>query len=99
MNAQIVAIELAKSKDGAHCVRIVIKTADGKWFRYWIGGGAPQRVHDMVWGLIDKTDQGFHDYASPGAYSLVGVNCKIETSEGTWGTQVDTISKLDEIPF
>ena len=109
MNAEIVAIELAKTKAGSNAVKIVIKTADGQWLRYFIGGGAPQRVHDMVWGLIDETNQGFHDYASPGAYSLIGVNCQIETSQGDYGTQVDEIRKpvqaievepeTDEIPF
>ena len=49
MIAEIVAVEITKTKAGDKAVKIVIKTEDGTWLRDFIGENAPSFVAERCW--------------------------------------------------
>ena len=110
MKAQIVAIELTRTKAGSNAVKIVIKTEDGSWLRDFIGENAPSFVVDRYWQLLNIS-RGWIAFASTEAFDLVGLELEIKTEEGDYGekvtdvrlfgTQETTTSSVidDDIPF
>ncbi len=108
MMAEIVAIELTRTKAGARAVKIVIKTTDGAWIRDFIGENAPSSVSDRYWKLLNLT-RGWGAFATIESFELVGLKVEIETKAGDWGEDVTDIKLLgtsatasvidDDIPF
>jgi len=100
MMAEIVAIELTKTKAGARAVKIVIKTTDGAWLRDFISENAPSFLSDRYWKMLNLT-RGWGAFASEEAFDLVGLKVEIETEEGDYGENVTDIRLLgtDDIPF
>jgi len=108
MIAEIVAIELTKTKAGANAVKIVIKTTDGTWLRDFIGESAPSFVIDRYWKMINLS-RGWAAFASIEAFDLVRLKVEIKTEEGDYGEKVTDIKLLgqpttsgvidDDIPF
>jgi len=108
MIAEIVAIELTKTKAGANAVKIVIKTTDGTWLRDFIGESAPSFVIDRYWKMINLS-RGWAAFASLEAFDLVRLKVEIKTKEGDYGEEVTDIKLLgqpttsgvidDDIPF
>ena len=107
MIAEIVAIELTKTKAGANAVKPVIKTTDGTWLRDFIGESAPSFVIDRYWKMINLS-RGWGAFASLEAFDLIGLKVQIKTEEGDYGDKITDIKILgtetsgvidDDIPF
>ena len=111
MIAEIVAIELTKTKAGANVVKPVIKTTDGTWLRDFIGESAPSFVIDRYWKMINLS-RGWGAFASLEAFDLIGLKVQIKTEEAYYGeakyTKITDIKILgtetsgvidDDIPF
>ena len=113
MNAEIISVELTKTKDGARAVKIgfhtagVVEGAKNEYFRDFIGEKAPPRVSEKYWALLDIT-KGWSGFASEEAYDLIGLKVDITTEDGDYGPKVTDIRKAglatieppdDDIPF
>ena len=110
MKAQIVAVELTRTKAGSNAVKIVIKTEDGSWLRDFIGENAPSFVIDRYWQLLNIS-RGWIAFASTEAFDLVGLELEIKTEEGDYGEKVTDLRLFgtqptatssvidDDIPF
>jgi len=108
MKAEIVAVELSKTKAGSRAVKIVLRTEDGAWLRDFIGENAPSFVVGRYWKLLDAK-YGWTAFASEYAFDLVGLKVEIETEEGDYGDNVTEVKLAgattnagiidDDIPF
>ena len=110
MKAEIVAVELPRTKAGSNAVKIVIKTEDGSWLRDFIGVNAPSFVIDRYWKLLSLS-RGWASFASTEAFDLVGLELEIKTEEGDYGEKVTDLRLFgtqptatssvidDDIPF
>lgn len=87
MKAEIVAVELTRTKAGSNAVKIVIKTEDGSWLRDFIGENAPSFVVDRYWKMLNIS-RGWSAFASTEAFDLVGLELEIKTEEGDYGEKV-----------
>ena len=113
MNAEIISVELTKTKDGARAVKIgfhtagVVEGAKNEYFRDFIGEKAPARVSEKYWALLDIT-KGWSAFASEEAYHLIGLKVDITTAFENGFVNVTGISASkmrivelpdDDIPF
>ena len=95
MIAEIVAVEITKTKAGDKAVKIVIKTEDGTWLRDFIGENAPSFVAERYWKMVNIS-RGWSSFASSEAFDLIGLKVEIKTEDGTYGEKVTDIRLLGQ---
>jgi len=109
MMAEIVFIELGKTKAGGRRIKVKLKTTDNEWIDDFIGETAPSFVSAKYWTLLGLS-RGWASFVSEEAFDLIGLKVDIETEEGDYGTEVTDIRMVgaepatieppdDDIPF
>jgi len=109
MMAEIVRVELGKTKAGNRCVRVILKTTDNVWIGDFIGESAPSFVSAKFWTLLGLS-RGWASFASDEAFDLIGLKVDIDTEDSDYGPKVTDIRMAgaepatieppdDDIPF
>ena len=87
MIAEIVKIEIVKTKSGVPARRIVLKCEDGIWANDYIMKTANEQESAKWWSLIGE-DYGWGYFASSHADRLTGLFVNVNVEEGKFGWNV-----------
>jgi len=93
MNAEIIKIELVKTKKGVNSVKVIVKCDDGVYANSYIMETAPDNYSTDWWSLIDQA-HGWKYFPSSHSFQLIGLRVNVECEESKFGRQVNKVMGL-----